>query len=173
MLLLLRAAAVLVGTLLLHVAIATAQPPPKPAKEIRLSESHIESFIRVHTEKELGTLLLELMFGSAKSDPNILTKLDRAVQKQGFKDYAEYIDVDHSIGLVMSRIDPQTKNLIDLEANLKNQMAELTADKSIGRKEKTQRLKDLNDALKSVQKIEEPGNIDLVMKNYDRIGPVF
>ena len=173
MLPLLRAAAVLVGTLLLHVAIAMAQTPSKPAKEIRLSENHIESFVRTHTEKELGTLLQELMLGSAKPDPNFLTKLDRVVQKQGFKDYGEYLDVFHSIGLVMSRIDPQTKILIDHEANIKREMAELTADKSIGRKEKAQKLKDLNDALKGVQKIGEPDNIDLVRKNYDKINPVF
>jgi hypothetical protein len=173
MLPLLRATALVVAALLLLVGIATAQAPAKPPKEIRLSESHIESFVRVHTEKELGNLVQELVFGSGKSDPDMLARLDRAAQKQGFKDYAEYIDVLHSIGLVMGRIDPQTKTLIDHEATIKKEMADVTADKSIGTREKKRKLKEFNVALKGLQKIGEPSNIDLVMKNYERIEPVF
>jgi len=166
---LLRAAARLLAALLLQVSIATAQAPPK---EIRLTQSHIDSFVKIHTEKELGTLLWELLLVSRKADREMLAKLDSAVQKHGLKDYAEYVDVNHSISLVVSRIDPQTKNLIDREALITKQMADVSADTSISPPEKRQRLKDLDDALKGVA-IREPTNIDLVMKNYDQVKPVF
>ena len=165
----LRAAAWLVAALLLQVSIASAQVPPK---EIRLTQSHIDSFVKVHTEKELGTLLWGLLASSRKTDKAMLAKLDRAVQKQGLKDYAEYVDVHHSIGLVITRIDPQTKSLIDPEATIIKEKADVSADNSIAPPEKKQRLKELDDALKGAA-IREPSNIDLVTKNYDRILPVF
>ena len=102
----------------------------------------------------------------------MLAKLDRAVQKQGLKDYTEYVDVHRSIGLVITRIDPQTKSLIDREATIIKEKADVSADNSIAPPEKKQRLKELDDALKGAA-IREPSNIDLVTKNYDKILPVF
>jgi hypothetical protein len=127
----------LIAALLLHVGFASAQAP---AKEIRLTQSHIDSFVKLHAKKELGALLWEVL-ASGKADRAMLAKIDRAVQKQGLKSYTEYLDVQHSIGLVITRIDPQTRKLIDRGAD--------------------------------GAAIREASNIDLVIKNYDKIVPVF
>ena len=52
---------------------------------------------------------------------------------------------------------------------LKKEIADVTADKTIQAQDKKQMLEELNEALKSVQPIQFPGNIELVKKYYDKI----
>jgi hypothetical protein len=70
---------------------------------------------------------------------------------------------------VMGGIDPQTKQYIDPQTAIKKEMAEVKADKTLPEKDKTDLLKELEEALKTAQPIQFPSNVELVKKYYDKI----
>ena len=51
----------------------------------------------------------------------------------------------------------------------RNEIAEVSANKTLSADEKKEMLKELNEALNSVQPIQFPGNIELIRKYYDKI----
>jgi hypothetical protein len=71
--------------------------------------------------------------------------------------------------MVMTGIDPKTKAFTEPAAAIKQEIAEVTANKTIPAQEKKQMLEELTEALKSAQPIQFPGNIELVKKYYDKI----
>jgi hypothetical protein len=70
---------------------------------------------------------------------------------------------------VMAGIDPKTKAFTEPAAAIKQEIAEVTANKTMPAREKKEMLEELNEALKSAQPIQFPGNIELVKKYYDKI----
>jgi hypothetical protein len=74
--------------------------------------------------------------------------------------------------MVMAGIDPDTKRYTPVDVAIRQQIADLEADKSLPAAERTQAIKELNEALKQAQPIRNPGNIELVKKYYDKIEAV-
>jgi hypothetical protein len=71
---------------------------------------------------------------------------------------------------VLGGVDPATKKYVGAEAVIKTQIAQITADKKMSAKDKKDALTDLNEALKQPQPaIQNKGNIDLVIKYYDKL----
>ena len=163
--------AMLLAAAVILVAASNASFAQQP-RELELTAPHIQSFIATQKDKEFPAIVIKLMGSDSASNQSVRAELDNITMKHGFKDYLEYADVFHSIGLVMSRIDPQTKALIDTEAAIKKEIAEVAADKSIGADEKKQQLKELEEAFKNVQPIQHPKNIYLVMQYYAEIDAV-
>ncbi len=107
---------------------------------------------------------------NAPPDPKIDAKLDDVAKKYGFANYPDYNTVVDNISLVLGGIDPATKKYVGAEAVIKAQIAQVQADKKMSAKDKKEALADLNDALKQPQPaIENKGNIDLVIKYYDKL----
>ena len=71
--------------------------------------------------------------------------------------------------MVVDGIDPQTKTYVGAETVLRQQIAEVNGDKKMPAAERKQALYELNEALKSVEPIKFPANIDLVVRYYDQI----
>lgn len=70
----------------------------------------------------------------------------------------------------MSGFDPKTKTYIGPEAVIKQQIAEIQADKKMPAAEKKEALADLNQALKTPPPaLEYKANIELVAKYYDKL----
>lgn len=137
--------------------------------QIELTEKQIEAFIAA--QKGLSAVV-EKMQGAAFSDPaqaKYEAELERIVRKQGFKNFAEYEVVSANISLVMAAIDQQTKAFSDPHAAIKKEIENVRVDKTLPDRQKKQLLLELNEALKSVQPIEFPTNIELVRKYYDKI----
>jgi hypothetical protein len=153
-----------------HVPIpATAQSAVQPTvKQIQLTEKHIQSFI--DAQKDLAAVLEKIQ--GATSDqmpPQLQAELETAAKKHGFKDFGEYDLIAANITMVMAGIDPKTKAFTDPITAIKSEIAEVTADKAIPEADKKQMLEELNEALKAVEPIQFPGNIELVKKYYDKI----
>jgi len=136
-------------------------------KQVALTDQQIEHFIAA--QKDIGAILQKVPQGAEQPDQKTMAALDAAAKKYGFADYAEYDTVASNIGLVMAGIDPQTKKYIGPEAVLKQQIAEVEADKSMSAKDKKEELADLNAQLKAAQPVTIPANIDLVTKYYDEL----
>jgi hypothetical protein len=146
---------------------ATAQT----IKQIKLSDKQVDGFIAA--QKDMAAIT-EKMQGSTsdKPDPKIQAELESVAKKHGFKDFAEYDDVAANISMIMAGIDPQTKEFTEPQIAIKKEIEEVTADKSIPEKEKKQMLEELNEALKSAAPIQNPSNIELVKKYFDKIEAV-
>ena len=147
---------------------ATAQQPQQAsANQVALTAKQIEGFIA--GQKDMAAIIKKIPASSTKPDPKIAAQLDSTAKKYGFKSFVEYDDVASTIALVMSGIDPVSKSFMEPKEAIQQEIAEVTADKSIGKAERTRMLQDLNEALKAAQPVQHRGNIDLVKSYFERI----
>jgi hypothetical protein len=157
-----------------QMAPAQAAPPPQaqpPAlKQIALTDKQIEGVLAA--QKDMNAITDKLP-QDAKPNPKVIAQLADIAKKNGFASYDEYNAVLDNTSLVLGGIDPATKKYVGSEAVIKAQIAEVQADKKMSAKDKKQALDDLNKALKAPEPaVENKGNIDLVVKNYDKLNAV-
>ena len=148
---------------------APAQGAGQPAelKQIALTDKQVEGVLA--SQKEMDALT-EKLPENGKPDAKMMGQLDAVAKKHGFGSYDEYNTVVDNIGLVMNGIDPATKKYVGSEAVIKAQIAQVEADKKMTAPEKKQALENLNMALKAKDPdIQNKGNIDLVVRNYDKL----
>ena len=142
--------------------------------QIKLTEKQVEGFIAV--QAEIATVVEKTRGAVFSDDGKYRAELNAVTRKRGFKDFAEYETVAANISMVMAAIDPQTKAFTDPQTAIRKEIEDVSSDKTISGREKTvsstekkQMLAELNEALKSVQPVQFPTNIELVRKYYDQI----
>ncbi|MGA7546135.1 MAG: hypothetical protein WBW08_09995, partial [Methyloceanibacter sp.] len=151
------------------VAAEETTSPDESVKQIALTETQIESFIAA--EKEMAPIIAKAPQGD-QPDPKIMEQLEAVAKKYKFANYAEFDDVDENIGLVMSGIDPDTKKYVGPDAVLKKEIAAIDTE-NLAPNDKKGQLDELQSELKSPpDPVQFPANIDLVVKNYDRLNRV-
>lgn len=149
---------------------AAPAPEPAPPKQIALTEKQVEGFIAAN--KEIGPIMERAAKSrSAKPDPKIAADLDAVAKKNGFASFAEFDEVASNIGIVMASYDAEAKKFGDPKALIQKEIAAVQADKAMPAKDKKETLAELNDALKSAQPVEIPGNITVVTKYVDQLQP--
>jgi hypothetical protein len=149
-----------------------AAPPPaqQQLKQIALTDKQIDG--AVAASKEMDPITAKLQ-PNAKPDAKVIASLEAVAKKNGFASYDEYNNVMDNIGLVFAGIDPATKKYVGAEAVIKAEIAQTQADKKMSPKDKKAALEDLNMALKDPgPDVQNKGNIDLVVKNYDKLSPI-
>jgi hypothetical protein len=155
------------------MAPAQAAPPagqPPAVKQIALTDKQVDGVIAAAKDMDA---LSEKMPESGKPDPKLSAQLEAAAKKYGFASYDDYNSVVDNIGLVMSGIDPATKKYVGGAAVIKAQIAQVQADKKMSAKDKKEALEDLTQAAKAPEPtIENKGNIDLVVKNFDKLAAI-
>jgi phage gp36-like protein len=155
-----------------NAALAQSQPPAgapdEQVKQIALTDAQIQSYLAAAMEIE-PILDKAPQSDSDQLDPKMLAQLETAAKKHQFASFADYQEVAANIGLVLDGIDPQTKKYVGADVVLKKQIAQVQADAKMPAADKKQALAELNDALKSIDPVKNAGNIDLVVKNYDKL----
>ena len=131
-------------------------------QQIQLTEKQVQNYIAA--QKDLAALSEKM--GDKQPDAKAQADMDAAIKKNGFASGDEFSMVADNISLVMSGIDPDTKNFSDPKAAIQKEIAEVNADKEMSPDEKKQALGELNEALKSAEPVKYPGNIELVKKYY-------
>ena len=162
--------AALVAAALVHVSSAAMAQGAghSDVRQIELSEKQVQGVIAA--QKDVAAIFDKLQ-GPPPDElpPKVLAELDAAAKKHGFKDFNDYDEVVGNITMVMTGMDPKTKAFTEPAAAIQKEIADVTADKTIPAQDKKQMLEELNEALKSAQPIQFPGNIELVKKYYDKI----
>jgi hypothetical protein len=152
---------------------AQAAPPagqPPAVKQIALTDKQVEGVIAAAKDMDAATAKMPQ---NGKPDPKLMAQLEATAKKYGFASYADYNGVVDNIGMVMSGIDSVSKKYVGNAAVIKAQIAEVQADKKMSAKDKKAALDDLNQAAKAPEPtIENKGNIDLVVKNYDKLAAI-
>jgi hypothetical protein len=157
-------------------ALAQAKPqaaPPAPSaqapqlKQIALTDKQIDGVLAA--QKDMNPITDKLP-DNAPPDAKVISQLEGIAKKNGFASFDDYNNVVDNISLVMGGIDPATKKYVGSEAVIKSQISLVEADKKLSANDKKQALADLNAALKAPEpQVENKGNIDLVVKNYDKL----
>ncbi len=154
-----------------QAAFAQTQQPGAPAeliKQIPLADAQVRNFLAA--QSEIAPILAKQPENASdKPDPKLMAQLDAVAKKHNFASYDDFDEVEGNIGLVVDGIDPETKKYVGADVVLKKQIAQIQADKKIPAADKKQALEEMNGALKSIEPIKFPANIDLVLKNYDKI----
>jgi hypothetical protein len=135
--------------------------------QIALTEQQIAGFIAVTPEITKVTEALR-----QEPDQKTLAQLDGIAKKGGFADYAQYEVVTANIALVLEGVDPETRKFTDPKQTIQNQIREVEADTAMKDDEKKDVLAELNEALSVIQPVNNPGNIALVEKHYDKLAPL-
>jgi len=157
-----------------QMAPAQAAPPPPqqeaPLKQIALTEAQVQGVLAASKDMDPIT---EKIPENAKPDAKITAQLEGIAKKNGFASYDDYNAVVDNISLVLGGFDPATKKYVGTEAVIKAQIAQVQADKKMPAKDRKEALADLNEALKQpAPQIENKGNIDLVVTNYDKLSAI-
>jgi hypothetical protein len=149
---------------------APAQAAPQqapPVKQMALTDKQIQGVLAASKEMDAVTAKMPQ---NGQPDAKMMAAMNAVAKKNGFASADEYNDVTDNIGLVMQGIDPATKKYVGTEAVLKAQIAQIQGDKKMSAKDKKEALDDLNESLKNpAPAIQNKGNIDLVIKNYDQL----
>jgi hypothetical protein len=149
-------------------AAQAAQPPQ--LKQLALTEKQVNGVLAA--QKEMNPITDKLQ-DNAQPDAKVMAQLEGIAKKSGFASFDDYNNVIDNITLIMGGIDPATKKYVGSEAVIKSQIAQVEADKKMSANDKKQALSDLNTALKAPEpQVENKGNIDLVVKNYDKLNDV-
>lgn len=154
------------------VAFAQAGEDGAPApKQITLTQKMIDGLLAAQPQMDDA----QKKMTSDKPDPKTEAQMAGIVKNNGFASLDEYGAAVDTVGEVLGGIDPDTKTYVGEAALLKKQIAQLKADKSIPAKDKAEALMQMNDALKNAGSAPTPpkANIDLVVKNYDKLAPTF
>ena len=153
-----------------HASAQQAGAAPMQLKQIALTQKQIDGVVAA--EKDMDAITSRLQ-PDARPDAKVLAQLEAVAKKNGFASYDEYNNVMDNIGLVYGGIDPVSKKYVGSEAVIKQQIAQVQADKKMSAKDKKAAIDDLNAALKEpAPEIQNKGNIDLVVKNFDKLAPV-
>ena len=152
---------------------APATPAPSAAddaarvQQIALTPAEIEGYLAA--KKDMDAVLDKVPDGTDQPDPATMAKLDATAKAHKLDDYRQYDLIDTNVGLVIAGIDPTTKTYIGPEAVIKKQIAQVQADKQLSAKDKKDTVDQLNAAISTIPKVQHPGNIELVTKNYDKL----
>jgi hypothetical protein len=154
----------LLAAALLHPGATAAQE----VKQIKLTEKHIQGFVGASKD------MARLYAGANPDQPNPKVEAQAAAvaKKNGFASLDEYDNASMNISLIMAGIDPQTKKFTEPPEQVKKQIADLKADKSVPEAEKKQDLAQLDAALKNAKPVQFKDNIALVLKHYDQLAPL-
>lgn len=151
----------------------TAAPEPaSPLKQMELTEKQVESLLAAQKDMDAVTDKLP-EDAQDKPDPRLQAQLEGIAKKNGFASMDEYGAVYDNVSFVMSGIDPKTKTFTEPPDMLKKQIAAVQADAKIPAKDKKAILDDMNGALKSMEPVKFPGNVTLVTRYFDKLGPLF
>jgi len=153
-----------------HALAQQAGGAQQQLKQVALTQKQIDGVVAA--QKEMDPIVAKLQ-ANTKPDPKVIAQLEAIAKKNGFASYDEFNNVMDNISLVFGGIDPASKKYVGSEAVIKAQIAQVTADKKMSAKDKKEALDDLNGALKQPEPaVENKGNIDLVVKNFDKLAPM-
>lgn len=146
---------------------APAQQQAPALKQIALTDKQLDGVLAA--QKDMDAITEKLPENTAP-DQKVIAQLEEVAKKHGFASYGDYENVIDNISLVLGGFDPTTKKYVGPEAVIKQQIAQIQADKSMPAKDKKEALDELNQALKTpALQVENKANIDLVARYYDKL----
>jgi hypothetical protein len=136
-------------------------------EQIPLTADEVQHYI--DSMADMQAVMGDAPADAAEPDPATMAKLGAIANNHGFKDFDDYNTVAGNIALVLDGVDPQSKTYVGAEAMIRKSIDEVTADKQMKEADKKAALADLQTQLKMAPPVKYKGNIDVVLKNYDKL----
>lgn len=163
------------STLAQTAPVPPASPAPQAApaneaasQQVQLTERQIQGLLAA--QKPLADLFEKIPEDKRdEPDAKVQADLDKIARQFGFADYGELDAVGGNVNFILEGFDPQTKAFVGHETVLVREIAEVAKDKSIPARDRDAQLKEMRDALASIEPVKFPGNIALVTKYYDKL----
>lgn len=133
-------------------------------KQLPLTDEQITSFIAA--QPDFAPLVVKLSEAADKPDDALKGELDGVSKKHGFASFDTYMDVNDNIAFVMGGINRKTMEFAEPVERLKQDLAEIKADKDIPDDEKKLAVEDLEAEIKSAAPLQNRGNIDVVKRHF-------
>jgi hypothetical protein len=170
----LAAVALSLGLLAAPAFAEEAKPAPDAAgssydalTQVQLTEAQIKGYIV--SVGDMQAAMGDAPADAAEPDANTMAKLETISKKYGFKDFNEYNNVAGNISLVLDGIDPQTKTYVGADKLIAKSIADVKADKQMKEADRKAALTELQAQQKAITPIKYAGNIDLIVKYYDKL----
>jgi hypothetical protein len=136
-------------------------------EQIPLTEAQVKGYIDSFSDMQAA--MGDAPADAAEPPAATMAKLEDVARKHGFKDFSEYNTVAGNISLALDGIDPETKTYVGADKLIGKSIAEVQADKQMKDADRKAALADLEAQQKALTPIRHPANIDLVVKNYDKL----
>jgi hypothetical protein len=135
--------------------------------QVQLSEDQVKHYI--DSMADMHAAMGDAPSDAPEPDAQTMAKLEAVARAHGFKDFNEYNTVAGNIQLVLDGIDPDSKIYVGADKMIQKSIAEVKADDKLAAADKQANLADLQTQLKSVMPVKYKSNIDLVVRNYDKL----
>jgi len=96
-------------------------------------------------------------------------ELNAIATKHGFKDFTELDDVSANVQIVLDGIDPETGDYADPLLDLKEELADVRADRELPAEERKTLIEELEEAVSLIPKLKFPENVELVKSHHKLI----
>lgn len=150
------------------LVLAAAPAGAQETAQIQLTAKQMENYIAA--QKDIVAITEKVKGDNAgKPDPKLEAEIQAAIKKNGFASFDEFSSVADNVSLILSGIDPETKQFSEPKIAIQKDIADTKADQDMSAEEKAQALQELEEALKTAEPIKYPANIELVKKYYDRL----
>ena len=168
------ALAVSLGLLASPVLAEDAKPATEAAgsnydalQQVQLTDAQVTNYIT--SVPEMQAAMGDAPADAAEPDAKTMAKLEAISKQHGFKDFNDYNTVAGNISLVLDGVDPETKTYVGADKLIAKSIAEVKADKTMKEVDRKAALTELQAQLKAATPVKFKGNIDLVVKNYDKL----
>jgi hypothetical protein len=137
------------------------------AKQIKLTDKHIESFIAA--QKDMMAIGDKMQGAEADKLDKMQAEFENVAKKHGFASGAEYEDVANSIDVILLYVDPDTKKFTDPQVFLKKQLEDAKKNTALSEADRKRAIEEIEEDMKNVEPVKFPENIALVEKHFDRL----
>jgi hypothetical protein len=135
--------------------------------QIALSEDQVAHYI--DATPQMRAAMGDAPADAPEPDAATMAKLDEIAKAHGFRDFDDYNTVAGNLALALDGVDPETRTYIGADKVILKSVAAVNADKTMSEADRKAALADLQAQLKAVPTLKFMGNIDLVVKYYDKL----
>ena len=136
-------------------------------QQTQLTEAQVTNYIA--SVGDMQAAMGDAPADAAEPDAKTMAKLEAISKQHGFKDFNDYNTVAGNISLVLDGVDPETKTYVGADKLIAKSIAEVKADKTMKEADRKAALTELQAQQKAVTPVKFKGNIDLVVKHYDKL----
>ena len=144
-----------------------AQDAAGDIRQFKLTSEQIKGLVAA--QPDLAGLAERLEKLPDDTEVSVQKELNGIATKHGFKDFTELDDVSANVQIVLDGIDPETGDYADPLIDLKEELAEVRADKKLPADEKKALIEELEEAVNSIPPLKFPENVELVKSHHKLI----
>ena len=144
-----------------------AQDAVGDIRQFKLTSEQIKGLVAA--QSDLAEIAARLEKLPDDTEVSVQKELNIIATKHGFKDFTELDDVSANVQIVLDGIDPETGDYADPLLDLKEELADVRADRELPAEERKTLIEELEEAVSLIPKLKFPENVELVKSHHKLI----